>query len=52
MDSLFLNQARGRHAPGFFVHDVSMSVCVSAPDTINYIHMILNMYNQLLHLDM
>ena len=30
-----------------FVRDVGVSVCVSAPETINYIHMILNLYNQL-----
>ena len=30
-----------------FVHEVGMSVCVSAPKAINYIHVVLNLYNQL-----
>ena len=44
--------AKGRHAWFLeiaFVRDVSVFVCmcVSAPEAINYINMILNLYNQL-----
>ena len=30
-----------------FVREVGMSACVSAPEAIDYIHAILNLYNQL-----
>ena len=33
----------GRRAPDF----LKLCVCVSAPEAINYIHVILNQYNQL-----
>ena len=53
---IFLNQAHAGLQPAHawffeiaFVHEVGMSVCVcvSAPEAINYIHMIFNLYNQL-----
>ena len=43
----FLNQARAWFLEIAFVRDVSMCVCVSTPEAINYIHMIFNLYNQL-----
>ena len=50
-----LNQAcslaYSRHVPGFlkivFVQKVTICVCVSTPKVINYIDVILNMYNEL-----
>ena len=30
-----------------FVHEVGVCVCVSVSESINYIHMIFNLYNQL-----
>ena len=50
--------AKGRHAPGFLklllsvtsvcvCVCVSVCACVSTPESINYIHMIFNLYNQL-----
>ena len=41
----FLNQARAWFLEIAFVCNVSM--CVSAPEAINYIHVIFNLYNQL-----
>ena len=40
-----LNQVHTWFLEIAFVHDVA--VCVSAPEAINYIHMIFNLYNQL-----
>ena len=47
--SKFVNQARTWFLEISFVREVSMfaCVCVSAPETINYIHVIFNLYNQL-----
>ena len=52
MDELiikFLNQACSWFLEIAFVHNVNMCVrvCVSAPEAVNYIHVILNLYNQL-----
>ena len=44
---LFLNQAYDWFLEIAFVHEVGMLVCVSTPEAINYIHVILNLYNQL-----
>ena len=43
----FLNQACAWFLKIAFVCDISVSVCVSAPEAINYIHVIFNLYNQL-----
>ena len=44
-----LNQARAWFLEIAFVCKVGVSVyvCVSAPEAINYIHVIFNLYNQL-----
>ena len=39
--------ARGWFLEIAFVRDIGVCVCVSAPEVINYIHVILNLYNQL-----
>ena len=50
----FLNQARASQRLACtwfleitFVHEVGVCVCVSTLKVINYIHVILNLYNQL-----
>ena len=50
----FLNQACAGQRPAHpwfleivFVYNDGVSVCVSVPEAINYIHVILNVYNQL-----
>ena len=43
----FLNQACAWFLEIAFVYEVGMFVCVSTPKAINYIHVILNLYNQL-----